>query len=96
MENDKESNSVLITPIVPAMNTPEEPVLTTLLSASAHISRFLRSSPTVVLDTSNAFGDQQLHQDVYCDELVEKYLNSNPAIRGFASEERPEFMGTKN
>ena len=39
----------------------------TILSAAAEISRFLRSSPTVVLDTNNLFGDLQLYQDVKAD-----------------------------
>ena len=70
MEGHKETVQLLMTPLLPAIESPEETVLNTLLSASAHVSRFLRSSPTVVLDTNNASGDQQLHQDVYSDELV--------------------------
>jgi len=46
----------------------------------------------MVLETVNKFGDQQLHLDVHCDELVEKHLRENPMIRGLASEERPEYI----
>jgi fructose-1,6-bisphosphatase len=57
-----------------------------LLEASKEIAEFLRHSPVIVLETINKFGDQQLHQDIKCDELVEKHLRKNPLIKGFASE----------
>ena len=43
------------------------------------------------LETENKFGDQQLHQDVHCDGVVEKFLRKNPEVKGFASEERPHY-----
>jgi fructose-1,6-bisphosphatase len=45
-----------------------------------------------VLETVNKFGDQQLHLDVHCDEVVQKHLALNPSVRGIASEERPEYI----
>lgn len=32
-----------------------------------------------------------MHQDVRCDEIVEEHLRKCGSVRGFASEERPEF-----
>jgi len=42
-------------------------VLQSILDAAQEISAFLRHSPIVVLETQNAFGDTQLHQDIHCD-----------------------------
>ena len=61
----------------PDIQGPESSVIHTLLDASIEISNFLRHSPVVVLKTINKFGDQQLHQDVKCDEIVEKHLRKN-------------------
>jgi len=43
------------------------------------------------LESQNIFGDQQLHQDIACDEIVEKHLKNNSLVKGFASEERPQY-----
>ena len=52
------------------INCQEASVLRTILSAIREISVALQHSPVVVLETTNKFGDQQLHQDVHCDEIV--------------------------
>lgn len=61
------------------------------MDASIEISTFIRHSPIVELETSNAFGDQQLHQDIRCDEIIEAHLRKNQEVKGFASEERPQL-----
>lgn len=66
-------------------------VLQSILDASQEISAYLRHSPIVVLETQNLFGDTQLHQDVHCDEIIEKHLKKNPEVKAFASEERPVY-----
>lgn len=66
-------------------------VLNSILESVREIAYFLQHSPIVKLETENKFGDQQLHQDVHCDELVERYLRKNPQVKGFASEERPHY-----
>lgn len=43
-----------------------------------------------MLESVNQFGDQQLMQDVHCDELVEKHMRLNESVKSIASEERPE------
>lgn len=45
-------------------------VIKSILDASMEISNFLRHSPIVKLETSNHFGDEQLHQDVHCDAII--------------------------
>lgn len=66
-------------------------VVQTILNAANEISSFLRHSPIFKLETSNDFGDQQLHQDVHCDQIIEKHLRLNPLVKAFASEERPAY-----
>lgn len=44
-----------------------ESVIKSILDAANEISSFLRHSPIFKLETSNDFGDEQLHQDVHCD-----------------------------
>lgn len=46
----------------------------------------------VVMESTNLFGDQQLHQDIKCDEIVEKHLKGNALVKAFASEERPHYQ----
>lgn len=60
-------------------------VIETILECVKEISITLQHTPVIVLETVNKFGDQQLHLDVHCDELVEKHLKENPLIRGLAS-----------
>ncbi len=60
-------------------------VIQTILDAANEISSFLRHSPIFKLETSNDFGDEQLHQDVHCDEIIEKHLKLNPLVKAFAS-----------
>jgi sedoheptulose-bisphosphatase len=55
----------------------------------------LRHSPIIKLESTNQFGDEQLHQDVHCDAVIEKHLERNHLVKGFASEERPFFNGFK-
>jgi sedoheptulose-bisphosphatase len=64
----------------------------TILDASRAVSLFIRHSPIIALESTNKFGDLQLHQDVRCDEIIEEHLRKNPEVRGFASEERPQLM----
>jgi fructose-1,6-bisphosphatase len=45
-------------------------VLESLLSAVREITITLQHTPVMVLETVNKFGDQQLHLDVHCDEIV--------------------------
>ena len=33
-----------------------------------------------------------MHQDVECDTIIEKHLAKNPLVKGFASEEKPEYQ----
>lgn len=68
-----------------------ESIIQSILNAANEISYFLRHSPIFKLETSNDFGDQQLHQDVECDLIIEKHLKLNPLVKAFASEERPEY-----
>lgn len=49
-------------------------VLESLLEAVKEITVTLQHTPVVVLETVNKFGDQQLHLDVHCDEVVQKHL----------------------
>lgn len=67
-------------------------VIETILDSIREITVILQHTPVMVLETVNKFGDQQLHLDVHCDEIVEKYARENPSIRGLASEERPEYI----
>lgn len=60
-------------------------VIQSILDAANEISAFLRHSPIVKLETSNDFGDEQLHQDVHCDEIIEKHLIKNKSVMAFAS-----------
>jgi fructose-1,6-bisphosphatase len=60
-------------------------VIDTLLECVREIAVTLQHTPVMVLETVNKFGDQQLHLDVHCDELVEKHLRENSMIRGLAS-----------
>ena len=52
-------------------------VLNTILDAVKDIADALQHTPVMKLETKNTFGDEQLHQDVHCDELVEKHLRLN-------------------
>lgn len=70
----------------------EGSVVQSILNACMEISSFLRHSPIVKLETSNLFGDEQLHQDVQCDEIIEKHLKLNPLVKGYASEEKPYYQ----
>lgn len=45
-------------------------VIETLLDAVREITIVLQHTPVMVLETRNKFGDQQLHLDVHCDEIV--------------------------
>lgn len=67
-------------------------VIQTLLDAVKNIAKVLEITPVMVLETFNKFGDQQLHLDVQCDEIVEKFLKENPLVRGCASQERPDYI----
>ena len=69
----------------PDIQGPESTVILTILQAWQEVSTFLRNSPVISLESTNLFGDQQLHQDVICDEIIEKHLRQNPLIKGFAS-----------
>lgn len=67
-------------------------VIESILNAIVEITVTLQHTPVIVLETVNKFGDQQLHLDVHCDEVVQKHLAQNPSVRGIASEERPEYI----
>lgn len=45
-------------------------ILETILNAVKEISVALQHTPVIKLESFNKFGDEQLHQDVHCDELV--------------------------
>ena len=70
---------------------PEASVVQSILDACMEISAFLRHCPIFKLETCNAFGDEQLHQDVQCDDIIEKHLRNNASVKGFASEEKPYY-----
>jgi fructose-1,6-bisphosphatase len=70
----------------------EGSVVKSILDACVEISAFLRHSPIVKLETFNLFGDEQLHQDIVCDGIIEKHLKLNQLVKGFASEERPHYQ----
>ena len=67
-------------------------VIESILNAIVEITVTLQHTPVIVLESVNKFGDQQLHLDVHCDEVVQKHLAQNPSVRGIASEERPEYI----
>jgi fructose-1,6-bisphosphatase len=64
---------------------PEKTVIESILDACVEISAFLRHSPVFKLESCNLFGDKQLHQDVQCDDIIEKHLRKNSLVKGFAS-----------
>jgi hypothetical protein len=45
-------------------------IIESILDSVKEISITLQHTPVVVLETFNKFGDQQLHLDVHCDEIV--------------------------
>lgn len=49
-------------------------LLTSILECIAIISKELEETPVFSVGSVNKFGDQQLHQDIVTDELVEKHL----------------------
>jgi len=55
----------------PDLQGEEASVLLTILDASKEISYFMRHSPIYEVGSTNKFGDQQLHQDIKCDEIIE-------------------------
>jgi len=61
-------------------------IIDSLLDCIREITIILQHSPVIVLETVNKFGDQQLHLDVHCDEVVEKHMRDNDLVRGIASE----------
>lgn len=73
----------------PTIKGEASSVIKSILDATQEICRFLRHSPIIVLESSNEFGDTQLHQDVHSDEIIEKHLRKNPEVKAFGSEERP-------
>lgn len=77
--------------LVPEITGEAASVIKSILDACLEISSFLRHSPIVKLDTSNLFGDEQLHQDLACDKIIETHLRRNSQVKGFASEENPFY-----
>lgn len=69
----------------PDLQGEEASVIQTILKSAEEVSFFIRHSPIVKLESFNNFGDQQLHQDVVCDEIVEKHLKANNTVKFFAS-----------
>lgn len=69
----------------PDLQGDDASVILSILDASREISYFLRHSPIIALESVNKFGDQQLHQDVECDLIIEKHLKKNPKVKFFAS-----------
>jgi hypothetical protein len=67
MEKQKEQREYL-TAVIKGGN--EATVIQSILDSCIEISSFLRHSPIVKLETSNPFGDVQLHQDVECDKII--------------------------
>lgn len=65
--------------------------LTSITTASLHISARLRQSTTTAHSNSdNAFGDHQLNVDIDTDKLVFDTLKQNPHIATASSEETPK------